>query len=244
MAAFSFALAAVSVVTAALALGPSFAGRAHHAESMGMLVGTYTGGTPNLMALGAALEVPRELFVLLNAADTVVCGVYLLFLLSLAKPVLSMFYRPWEAGEGAHEVEGEKDAAGWKERALGGGIGLVLAVFALGVSAGVSMLAFGELEIAAVMLGLTTLGVAASRMEWLRTMPGSYELGEYLVLVFCVALGTRTDAMALLGGGLDVLVMTATLVVSALAGHFVLAKLFDVDVDTLIVTSTAAVFGS
>ncbi len=242
-AAFSFALAAASVVGAALALGPMFADRVNHAASMGMLVGAYTGGTPNLMAVGTALDVPKELFVLLNAADTAVCGFYLLFLLSVAKPLLSKVYRPWDGGGGEAEHVAEDVQPTWQERAKGGALGGVLAVLALGLSAGGSMLVFGKLEVAAVMLGLTTLGVAASRLEQVRALPGSYDLGEYLVLVFCVAIGARTDVMALLGGGLDVLVMTAVLVAVALAGHFLLAKLFDVDVDTLIVTSTAAVFG-
>jgi uncharacterized membrane protein len=241
-AALSFALAAASVVGAALALGPLFAGRPHHAESLGMLVGTYTGGTPNLMAVGTALEAPEALFVLLNAADTAVCGFYLLFLLSLAKPVLSRFYRPWEPSGEAVEVA-EPEGRTWRARAVGGALGAALAVLVLGISAGGSMLAFGELEVAAVMLGLTTLGVAASRIERVRTLPGSYALGEYLVLVFCVAIGVRTDVVALLDGGLDVLMMTAALLAAALTGHYVLAKLFGVDVDTLIVTSTAAVFG-
>ncbi len=105
------------------------------------------------------------------------------------------------------------------------------------------MLVFGKLEVAAVMLGLTTFGVAASLIERVRELPGTYALGEYLVLMFCVAIGVRTDVATLMSGGLSVLAMTAALVGVTLTCHFVLARLFDIDVDTLIVTSTAAVFG-
>ena len=45
----------------------------------GMLVGVYTGGTPNMQAIGLTLGVDEEMFVLMNAADIFCGGIYLLF---------------------------------------------------------------------------------------------------------------------------------------------------------------------
>jgi len=54
----------------------------------GMLVGVYTGGTPNMSAIGIALDVEESLFVLVNAADVMLGGIYLVFLLTIAKKLL------------------------------------------------------------------------------------------------------------------------------------------------------------
>ncbi|MEM6380721.1 MAG: DUF819 family protein, partial [Bacteroidota bacterium] len=48
----------------------------------GMLAGIYTGGTPNMQAIGLALSAPKEFIILLNAADILTGGVYLILLTS------------------------------------------------------------------------------------------------------------------------------------------------------------------
>lgn len=50
----------------------------------GMLVGVYTGGTPNLAAIGNALAVDPSTYVAVHGSDVVVGAVLLLFLVSLA----------------------------------------------------------------------------------------------------------------------------------------------------------------
>jgi len=57
----------------------------------GMIAGVYTGGTTNLNAVGIALEAPSELFVLLNAFDTVYSAIYLFALLLIGKLVIGKF---------------------------------------------------------------------------------------------------------------------------------------------------------
>ncbi|NUO03592.1 MAG: DUF819 family protein, partial [Saprospiraceae bacterium] len=54
----------------------------------GMLVGMYTGGTPNMQAIGMALGATRETIILVNAAD-IVCGcIWLIILTSVAHRLL------------------------------------------------------------------------------------------------------------------------------------------------------------
>ena len=48
-------------------------------------MGVYTGGTPNMSAIGLSLEVPEETFILLNASDLTWGAVYLLFLMTIVK---------------------------------------------------------------------------------------------------------------------------------------------------------------
>ncbi len=88
----SFVLVCVSVtvvVTAAFFIArPYFANAAQFA---GMASGLYTGGTPNLNAIGLALGLDTDIIGLANTSDFIVGGVYFLFLITLAKPVYSFF---------------------------------------------------------------------------------------------------------------------------------------------------------
>ncbi|MDO9613509.1 MAG: DUF819 family protein, partial [Bacteroidota bacterium] len=55
----------------------------------GMLCGVYTGGTPNLAAIGTALDVSPNVFVLTHTYDLVLGSVTLLFLLTGAQKVFN-----------------------------------------------------------------------------------------------------------------------------------------------------------
>jgi len=56
----------------------------------GMLVGVYTGGTPNMSAIGVALDAKEGVFVIMNSADLALGGIYYLFLLTIGKKVFGL----------------------------------------------------------------------------------------------------------------------------------------------------------
>lgn len=214
----------------------------------GMLVGVYTGGTPNLVSIGMALEAPEETFSLLNAADVVVGGLYLLALISVAKPMLRRFLPAYadDPGRPADEQADEPHAAATFDlrRAWRGMLaGLGLSALIVAASAGFSILVAGELWVPGIFLGITTGGIAASFAGRVRRLAGTYVLGNYFILIFCVAMGARTDFAALLASGGGILTYTAAVMFGAVLLHLLAAKLMRVDVDTWIITSTAAVYG-
>lgn len=218
----------------------------------GMLVGVYTGGTPNLVSIGMALEAQEETFVLLNAADVFLCAIYLLFLVTVAQRVVGWILR---SGPDPEELEGRGrgsehagDDADDASLDLAGAAPQMAAGFALsaaivGVSAGATWLVVGEIAVAGVFLGLTTGGIAGSFVDSIRDLAGSYELGNYLILVFCVAMGARTEFGRLIAEGGTILAYTAFVIYASIFVHLLLAYFAEVDVDTFLITSTAAVFG-
>jgi len=213
-----------------------------HAETWkmaGMTVGVYTGGTPNMSAIGVAVEVTDETFVLMNGADVVLSAVYLLFLMTVARRVLSRFLPAFDGSDvSGREVE---DRSGFGIREVS--ISLGLAVVIGGIVAGLVAVVSGELPVAPVILGITTLGLAASFVPRIRSLPGTYETGEYLLLVFAVAIGTLADVRELAGSFSDVFVFVAIVLVASILLHYLLARLFRIDTDTVLIPSTAAVFG-
>ncbi len=82
-----FSLAIVAVVLVAVAMFFITLTFFPSARLSAMAVGLYTGGTPNLNAIGAALHADQATIAAANVSDTLVGGIYFLFLISLAPKV-------------------------------------------------------------------------------------------------------------------------------------------------------------
>ncbi|MCK5102700.1 MAG: DUF819 family protein, partial [Cyclobacteriaceae bacterium] len=63
----------------------------------GLLVGLYTGGAPNLAAIGAALEINANTFLLTHTYDMVIGAVCLLFLMTVAQELFNTFLPSFKA---------------------------------------------------------------------------------------------------------------------------------------------------
>lgn len=236
---------AVAVVSAIVSLGcVSFLFRNADGRldlAAGMLAGAWTGGSPNLVSVAAALDAPNEAMILTNAADIFVGGIYLLALLTFARPVLARWLP--EPVDVVPMAEDPSEASSRLTRVMHGAAVFVLGLVIVGLSAGLSMLLFDELSAPLVILGITTGGIAASFVERVRKLEMSYEIGNYLILVFCVAIGALTDLTRLMESGGTFLSFTSVALVITLVLHYVTCRFVKVDVDTAIITSVATIMG-
>ena len=236
-------------VAAGLASTASFAFvYAHKLDSTwrlsGMLVGIYTGGTPNMQAIGLALDASQESIILLNAADVLIGGIYLLFLTSFAPTVYGLFLAPFkrEGPEENSSPETPEDQTKINYRDSLKAILLTLAI--IGLTLGICRLAFGSLEnVAFIMLLLTTLSIAASFVPRVRRWENTFETGEYFLLMFCVALGMLADFSEILAQGPDVITFSIFAFLGTVLLHLLGAALFRIDRDTVLFTSVAALYG-
>ncbi len=256
----SFLLACVSVMVVAAGVGVLFAGRLPEGWQLaGMYVGVYTGGTANMSAIGLALGVREETFVLANAADVVMSGLYLIFLMTIAQRVLLKFLPPFKSSGGvAPHAETTKDGRDTqtteaaptqpvpvspfsRARLTQTLVGVGVAVLIVAASVGLALLLTGGLAETFILLTITTLGIAASLLPKLRRLEGPTDLALYLLLVFCVSIGTIANFRELTGSP-AVFAFCGLVVAGAVVLHYFLAALFRIDADTVIITSTAAVF--
>lgn len=244
----SFGLATVAVMVVAAGTTVIMSSQDPETWKMaGMTVGVYTGGTPNMSAIGLALEVTDEKFVLINGADVILSAVYLLFLMTIAQRVLRKFLpafqgavferSPHGSGLEADPVEALKT----QPRAVAAAIGLSVLVAALTVA--VVSIFDDSLPIAPVILSVTTLGIALSFVPRIRNLTGAYETGQYLLLIFAVAIGTLATIREMAEAFSTVFVFVAIVLGASIVLHYLLAALFRIDADTVLITSTAAVFG-
>lgn len=242
----SFALACVSAVVAAGLIGWFFRGETDEWWKIaGMLVGVYVGGTVNMAAIGGVLETRSETFGLLNTADLAAGGLYLIFLLTFAQRLLLRFMPPFTAAPHPEPFEhpGERLSAWTRHHLRDMGLGFGLAVAIAAVAVGGTLLVFKKLEASPALLGITSLGIAASLLPRVRQLHGAYELGEYLLLIFCVAMGSLADLRMLSGGSMMLFVYVWAVMGLAIVLHVTSSALLRIDADSTLICSTATIYG-
>lgn len=240
----SVALALVSVVVVSAATAVGFSKWLGDSWKIaGMLVGVYTGGTANMAAIANALQVDASTFVMVHTSDVLVCALYLVFLLLLAGRVFGLFLKPFarQQGEEISDPSPNSSGSSFGLRDVGLALGLGSVVIAL---AGVVGLLFpAGARDSVVILVATSVALTLSFSSRVRSLRATFETGDYMLLIFCVAVGSmaRIDKLASIPP--EIFAYTATVVFCSISFHLMLCKLFGVDRDTCIITSTAAIFG-
>ena len=161
------------------------------AAAVGMMIGVYTGGTFNMSAIGIALGVEEEVFILLNSADIVFSGIYFIFLLTIGQRVLGRFLpshkRKWINDHRPKEGVLKTGDPGRKFRNVIEGI--LLSVLSVALAVGLSYLLTGKLSEPLVVLGITTFGIAASFIARIRTFAPYFLICQLPPACFCAGHG-------------------------------------------------------
>lgn len=214
----------------------------------GMLIGVYTGGTPNLASLKLMLDVDEEIYLLTHTYDMLASAVYLLFLISVGKRVFSIILPPFATTGDKYEAADDsarpiEDYSGMLHpenlKSLLSALGLSVLIF--GISGGASFLIPQVSQIVVVILLITSLGVGSSFIPAVSRLKKSFELGMYFILVFSVAVASMVDVTALSGSTLGVLPYLSFVIFGSLLMHVLLARFFRIDTDTVMITSTAMI---
>ncbi|MCC7441929.1 MAG: DUF819 family protein [Bdellovibrionales bacterium] len=241
-----------SVCVAAIAAGAYFLprfGSPVGPELAGMFTGSFTGSAPNLAAVGAALGAAPETLLAAQTADLMVCGIFCLLFLSPALRWVAGFLPPFrpsgEPGKGEAGAETVGDTAlrpPWSFppaqllRAAGLSLGVAAAAGAAALAAPPSQ------QMLVALLGVSTLASCLSLSRRVRALPATYELGQAIFLVFCVAVGSQANFARLAASGLMPAAYAGAQLLIALALHLLLCRLLRIDRDTAIISITAAVY--
>ncbi len=235
----SFLFSLLSIAICAIVFAIPFKGLPELWKMSGMLVGVYTGGTPNMSAIGLSLDVSKETFVILNTSDIFLSSIYLFFILGVGKKVFSKFLPAFRS----QQKESSESHISFEKCTRDMVISLILAVCIVAFSAGISMLFYGKLELPVVLLGLTALGMIASLNTKIRNLKGSFTMGEYFLYIFCLAIGSMTDLEKLLSINPQILIYCTVTFIGAVILHFVLNRIAKIDADTAVITNVSAIYG-
>ena len=212
----------------------------------GMLTGVYTGGTINLAALKTMLGVRNETYILLNSYDMLVSFLYLTFLLTIGIKLFRKFL-PFKPDTLVSEEDGEMEVQeeegdysdlrtrkGLKDAGKLFGITLLICA----VSAGVALLFPKSSFMVIFILMLTTLGLVCSFIKPVYNLKHSYNIGMYFIYIFCIVVASMADLTNLnLDGSLNLLGYLLFAVFGSLAIQALLARLFKIDADTMVIAS-------
>lgn len=236
----SFGLCVLSVIVVTSCLTLVFQERLDNIwQYSGMMTGLFTGGAPNMQAVGLMLEADEEAIVLVNAADIFCGGIYLVFLTSIAHAFFGLFLPSYTVQQ---EIVENDTVAAPKFRDYLRGFAITVGVIAAAL--GITYLTTGAIKSTVlIILLLTTLSIALSFNPSIRRLKGTFEMGDYCLLIFCVAIGLLADFSSVLQNGGIVILYMASVWLSIVSLHALLGYFFKIDRDTLMITSTAAIYG-
>jgi uncharacterized membrane protein len=218
----------------------------------GMLVGVYTGGTPNLVSLKVALEVDPNLFVMTSTYDMIMGAVTIIFFITVGPKVFRAILPPFKHNGDAEgtdvavaEAESFEDYSGMLKKGrlipLLKALGLALLIFVIAFI--ISLLLPKASQMVVVILSITTLSIIASLVPWINKIEKTFQLGMYFILVFSFTVASMADLKVMFNiGFLGLFSYVTYAYFGSLFLHLLMSKIFKVNADDFLITTTAFVF--
>ena len=218
----------------------------------GMLCGVYTGATANMAAIGTALDVNPNTFVLANTYDMVLGAVCLLFLLTKAQNVFNRVLPKFhenhkhidiekviEESEAIDNYTGMLTKKGIIQQVKAFGLSALI----VGISFAISLLVAKSAQTVTIILSITTLGLLLGSLKSVSSIEKTFQLGMYFIFVFSLVVASMADLISMFQiDYLFLFLYVAFAVFGSMIVHVFLSYLFKVDSDTTIITITALTF--
>jgi len=161
----------------------------------GLLVGLYSGGTPNLASLKLVLDVDPDVFVITHSFDMLISAIYLLFLITIVQktfqlvlPKFKSFYKDSDGGN-SNNLFTDNYWGFWKKpyrKSVLIGLLISMAIFAMG---GILTLIVPEKsQMAVVILTITTLAIFSSLIKSVNKLEKTFDLGMFFILIFSLVI--------------------------------------------------------
>lgn len=227
------------------------------AELSGMAIGLYTGGTPNLNAIGNIFSLDSTTIGVANLSDMIIGAIFYLFLLILSKPLLSKILvksneesyisddsiilnnKDLENNEFQFSKElRRRFLLAFGITIIGALLGIIVWII-LGAEDG----RMNDFLVPIMMVSVTVLGIAFSFNNKVRKTKGMNTLGQYFILVFSFALASSLDFTKLENLFGEIIILFGIITVGVFVLHIIISKFMKIDVDCTIVTLTAGVYG-
>lgn len=222
-----------------------------------MAIGVYTGGTPNLNALGSIFRLSADQIGVANFSDILIGAVFYIFLLVFAKPLFSLVLTKKHSERYLKQTSEviNPDEIHFRDITNKKPIvySVLLAIAMVFISALIGVLIFilgGSQEgslmdilVPSLLIGVTILGILASFHRRVREVKGSNIIGQYLILVFSFAIASAIDLNQLSNAFGQVLLLFSMITIGTMILHVIIAKFLNIDAECTIITLTAGLYG-
>ncbi|TVQ10478.1 MAG: DUF819 family protein [Bacteroidetes bacterium] len=213
----------------------------------GMMVGVYSGGTPNMASIQSVVQAKPETYIILNTHDIILSSIYLAFLMTVGQKIFGLVLKPFKGDKKLDDknigFDGKDPYWGIFRKKIffpvltATGISVLIA----GISIALSFLIAGEISMLVIILSITTLGIAVSLIPRVNKIEKTFETGMYFILVFSLAVASMADISQFAGSAPGLFFYVALVIFGSLILHLALSKIFNIDTDTMIITSTALI---
>lgn len=248
-------LACVAIIIVTLVLNLCFAGQGDDvAKYSAATVSVYTGGTVNLASIKLAIGMSENDYIAFNTYDAVVSMLYIFFLSTVGRKFFQKVfrlrpYKPVGAAEGEMAEEVDESAASYKNllkpaNIKGLGVALLISAGIFAVSYGLNMLVSqfdAGLGMTVMMLSITSISIGLSFIEKIRKIKYTFQLGMYIIYIFCFSVAASADLNALLNLNVTIVLYVVIGIFGGLLLHGLFCKLARINTDTFIITSVSAV---
>jgi uncharacterized membrane protein len=216
----------------------------------GMAVGVYTGGTPNLAAIKTALGIDSGRFIVVHTYDTVISIIFIIFCITVARRIFLTYLPPFRSINGTENVNGgaveSEDVYSYagifsRRAAVPLAAALALSAAIVGVSVTAGSFIPPEFGTSAIILLITTLGIAASLVPSIRHIGKTFQLGMYIIYIFCLVVGSMANYRVIVNIDAVIMVFITIAIFGTMFLHSLLCRFFKIDTDTFIITSTSLI---
>ncbi len=252
---FCMLLACISIIVVTLVLNLALSGSFDDVSKYSAAaVSVYTGGTVNLASIKLAIGMSENDYIAFNTYDAVLSLIYIFFLSTFGQRFFTKVfklktYSPLGSGNTNMGDEVDESAKSYKNlvkpaNMKGLAVALLLSAVIFGVSYALNMLVSKfnpSLGMTVMMLSITSLSIALSFVEKIRNIKYTFQLGMYIIFVFCFSVAASADLNALMHPNLAVLLYVLIGIFASMLIHAILCKITKIDTDTFIITSVSAV---
>lgn len=212
----------------------------------GMFVGTYTGGSANLTAIGTGLNVSRQTLAAANAADYVIGVPTLIFMFALPAILKNSkkFKKLWPYHVEETELEDCQneefmESKEWsiKDIAWMLAIGFVVTEVST-ILAGYFNSSFSS---AARILLVTTISIIIAQLKPVKKLKGNLELGLFVALFFLCTIGFSVDIKEFLGSTFTITLYCFSIIFASFVFHLGITRLLKIKYQYVILSIVGAI---
>ncbi|MBN2521349.1 MAG: DUF819 family protein, partial [Bacteroidales bacterium] len=215
----------------------------------GMLTGIYTGGTPNMAAIKTALKVDHEVYIMTHTYEVFIGAVYMIFIFTIGQRVFLLFLPPFKKINSKEKISDNEIAEEFesyegifkRKTLLPLSFALLLSLIILAISFFTSKLFSEEFQTAAIILLITSFGIALSFVPRINKIEKTYQFGMYIVLIFCLVVASMADIRQLANISFNLFWFVGLAMFGSHILHALIAKIFKIDADTVIISGSALI---
>lgn len=212
----------------------------------GMFVGTYTGGSANLTAIGTGLNISRQTLAAANAADYVIGVPTLIFMFALPTILKNSkkFKKLWPYHVEESELEDCQneefmESKEWsiKDIAWMLAIGFVVTEVST-ILAGYFNSSFSS---AARILLVTTISIIIAQLKPVKKLKGNLDLGLFVALFFLCTIGFSVDIKEFLGSTFTITLYCFSIIFASFVFHLSITRLLKIKYQYVILSIVGAI---